>query len=683
MITFFDTFTRFQIFTAKESMSAVANSIRDEEELVRAVWASHVYEHELPVGRGSGEGRPAVAFGPCPPPGWLTDINDYELLQYDPYYGSPKEKNPMSATGTYYADKAMPICDVRQHRLTTLPPAGRPMYDDRKGRFVMADRDVAAGEVVCMDTSSLTLVLDPHIFRFPPNDLSVWKESQSKQQTQPTKLQLLAQRMLMNALDLFAGRERLVETGRIQTLCSILLELGDDLLMPSKLATKTQEDSELRQGEDVKGSHAWTTQDEQRSNASECLINSLLEDWWASGQSNSRDGPKVFDDDAYFKVAQLLLRCVPPQLLARCRAPKREGSGSVEVCGFFARLGFDIPERMAHFLAVCDGNGLDLQCPQVSKRVGLFPFVRLLEHECRPNCTVMLLDSPITHTFDSVGQFNYDTNTQAQEGESTEKSKRRGLLAQYTKFWKEPTSRRLFQPAVVALIAARAIRAGEPLSISYIPSCYMTQPQRLRELKTRFHFQCTCRWCLTEPDLARGFRCQECPPGMGVVCPTGDGSKYDEWMCLQCGHHPEVPLIQRMLDREAELSSVKADKVTGLARLVGDELIHYTHALVFAKLDAWSEAAWKEQDASACVQYVEALQKCVNRVLEPCDPARSLYSEFLGQVNHALGNAHTARLEYFTAYQARLRAGHRFAHWSRCTRFMAAEKSLADYLDSK
>jgi hypothetical protein len=170
---------------------------------------------------------------------------------------------------------------------------------------------------------------------------------------------------------------------------------------------------------------------------------------------------------------------------------------------------------------------------------------------------------------------------------------------------------------------------------------------------------------------------------MGVVCPTGDGTKLDEWMCLQCGDRPDAHRIQQYLDREALLLCVKADKASGLARLVGDDLVHYTHALVFKKLDAWSEAAWKEQDGNMCIQYIETLQKCMSRVLDQCDPARSLYCEFLGQVNHALGNAHTARLEYFMGYQTRLRAGHRYAHWSRCTRFMAAEKSLADFLDSK
>lgn len=137
-----------------------------------------------------------------------------------------------------------------------------------------------------------------------------------------------------------------------------------------------------------------------------------------------------------------------------------------------------------------------------------------------------------------------------------------------------------------------------------------------------------------------------------------------------------------MIDREQELSRIKADKYVGIAKLLGDDVLHYTHAVIFRKLDEWSERAWKEQDALTCLEYIEAMKKSVARMFEQADPAKAQLNEFAGQVQHAVGHAHTSRYEYFSAYQQRLKAGQRFSHWCRLSGFMANVKSLVDLLDS-
>jgi hypothetical protein len=104
---------------------------------------------------------------------------------------------------------------------------------------------------------------------------------------------------------------------------------------------------------------------------------------------------------------------------------------------------------------------------------------------------------------------------------------------------------------------------------------------------------------------------------------------------------------------------------------------------VFKKCDEWSERAWKQQDAALCLNYIEALIKCADRVLPPGDPAKAQYHEFLGQLQHALGNAHTSRAEYKQALKLREGAGHQLTYWAARTRYMAQEKSLANLMDSK
>ncbi|KAH9582101.1 hypothetical protein LSM04_005064 [Trypanosoma melophagium] len=90
----------------------------------------------------------------------------------------------------------------------------------------------------------------------------------------------------------------------------------------------------------------------------------------------------------------------------------------------------------------------------------------------------------------------------------------------------------------------------------------------------------------------------------------------------------------------------------------------------------------REHDASMSLEYLDIMHKSVHRVLDPCDAQLAQVHEFTEPVNHAVGSARTERYEYFLALQIRPRAGMRYAHWTRKKWFMAAEKSLAEFLDS-
>ena len=265
------------------------------------------------------------------------------------------------------------------------------------------------------------------------------------------------------------------------------------------------------------------------------------------------------------------------------------------------------------------------------------------------------------------------------------------------------------------------MRAGETLSIAYQPTTWQPHATRRAVLFDRYLFVCRCVWCGDEaPDVARAFRCQRCERGAGAVCPRGDGTHLDSWECVQCGWRPDQTVILDMLAREAQLARVKADKAQGLAKLVGDEFVHFGHWIVLRKLDEWAEVAWRAQDASLAVGIIEALVKCCDRVglgeddavllgmaagaggsapalstggddreqrrregREQPDATKAQYLEFLGKVQHALGNAHTARDAYRRAWLARVACGQRLAWWTRATRYMAADKTLADLMDSK
>jgi hypothetical protein len=586
--------------------------------------------------------------GPVPPAGWTVDLNDYVLLSYDPYFGTEKHNdadvNPFAKDERYYSKEALPVCRTDAHSLKTMPHSASMRWSASKGRYLIAQRDIAAGEIVAMDTSVLTIVDDPKVFLYPP-PAAVPEAEELRLRREST--QRLAKCIIQAASSLVNGMNTLVRSGKASLLCSLLVCWGDAELLPRGFRTR----------------------------GVESIVDDLIRAWWQHGFSESRvessenpydawEEPKASEtwNDLY-RTAQLLIKCIPSKLLAEVN------SENGVLYGFFARIGLHNPVTLARLLSVVDKNSFNLHIPDLAERRGLFPFLRLFEHECRPSCTVMALDCPATHTYGATGKSNYDTVYQT--------SQRRMSL------WESPTTTLIFQPSVIVITSMRNIAQGEPLSIGYLPTAYMCQAQRVRELKARYDFDCHCRWCEKEPDLARGFRCQKCDFNVGVVCPVGDGKKLDLWECLQCGHRPPFEDIQRMLDAEEDLRRVKADKTSGMAKLLGNRWVHYTHHLVFNKIDHWSEIAWKKQEAQMCVEYVEALQKCVRRVLDPCDVGRAQYHEFLGQVNHALGNAHTARYEYFLAFQIRVRAGQRYAHWTRKTRFMAAEKSLVDFLDSK
>lgn len=441
----------------------------------------------------------------------------------------------------------------------------------------------------------------------------------------------------------------------------------------------------------------------QASRRAEGDVQHVLEQWWrteynlpanpnptapaANLPDVNKEPPRSTADAALLHQAKLAIQLIPSELLSESVVETQCCGTLWRAFGFFARVQLHTPKALSAWFSAWDANAVGVHVPDVLDRSAMFPFIRLVEHSCRPNCSLQSLDAPLTHTSGVTGTFHYDTkldDSDPYEGKSDASKKQLSKQQLAQLWWPCETTERVLSPSVAILIASRDISAGESISIAYIPGTYMPHAERQQALLERYQFKCTCRWCTSEPDLARGFRCPKCPRNEGVVCPFADGSMLDRWECVQCGYHPDIEHeVPRMLEAEALLARVKADKVRGLVTLLDDPVVHYSHALVFRKLDAWSETAWKEQDANLCIGLIEALQRCSRRVLDPCDVSRAQFHEFMGQVHHAVGNAHTARYEYFLAYQIRLRAGARLTHWARKTQFMAAEKGLADLLDSR
>ena len=439
------------------------------------------------------------------------------------------------------------------------------------------------------------------------------------------------------------------------------------------------------------------------------------------------------------QTARRILEPLRPYLAAGDTASQPGKNALADAAAALAQCDLLTAPRLAAWLDAAACNGVEAHVPGVADRVGLFPFLRYMEHECRPACAVSFLDSPLSHGWlphaaashvqrsdpvygSLVRPIAPPAPKKGAAGKSAPEASTRSLIDG------PPAalpSHALLRPSVAVVSALRSVKAGEPLSISYLPSAWMPRSERRAELAKRYFFDCNCRWCDPDaPDVARAFRCPECPRGSGAVCPRGDGSAQRRWECVQCGHHPEPELVDKMCDRERQLARVKADKAAGMAKLIDDEFVHFSHALVLRKLDEWAEVAWRAQDAPLCINILETLVKCCDRVGvgeddavllamaaegkgnaaatmreatsgrearraqgreagEQPDTTKAQYLEFLGKVHHALGNAHTSRDAYHRAYLARVACGQRLSWWCRVTRYMAEDKTLADLMDSK
>ncbi len=418
-------------------------------------------------------------------------------------------------------------------------------------------------------------------------------------------------------------------------------------------------------------------------------------------------------------------------------------------------------QRLAYFLDALSSNAVEVSVPGVPKRLAVYPYLRLAEHECRPSCAISFLDAPPLH-----GSSAYVAATQLQWDDPVygcliAGGVRHAQLLKNEKVIDEVRHERsaaghpmaaygggsaanlLLIPSVVCLTALRDVGPGEPISIAYTGSTLMTWHERQRDLISRYGFRCCCIWCVGfAPDLARAFRCPHCPKGNGVVCPRSDGSQLSLWECIQCGFRPQKEFVDNCCEAEANLARVKAESVGGLEKLVNDEHLHYSHAMVCRKLDGWADKAWRQQEAEVCVSVVEVLLRCIDRLgtddidgftavlkkalqnsgeggeagaasaasavhAQPAmlpivtdgradrrgpsrwasNPPRDLllaqFLELAAKANHAVGNAHTARWFYTTSLAIREVSGGALSWWCRTTRFMALTKSIADLMDSK
>ncbi|RNF04389.1 uncharacterized protein Tco025E_07954 [Trypanosoma conorhini] len=694
-------------FTADGDALAQRVRLECEEEFALRLWAARVRYLELEKLKEEVESH--TPHGPALPPGWYLNTNDPVLLTYDPYFRShaaaavARSAPIFSAKeGRYYADNALPLCRAEAHSLKSCPPAGGHGLTGAseealgsawpcRGGSVVALRRFKAGEVIAMDASELRVVEDPLVWRFFPRSAAFYRGQKGrrtgkagKSRTQSNNgrgaleasspnLVAAARQIVIHARDIRNGTPALVETGFAQFLASLLLSRGDMELLP-----RGDEIRKSLSGLDTGSKfHAVTTVNSSTPLRRSQRAEAFVEDWCVAPVESDPRFPVLRG------VASLLLRCIPPVLLVCAQKDPTAAGGCLSLegvkgfvsphYGFIRRMGLHKTDRLARLLLGFSLHAVSIHVPDLPKCSGFFPFLRRVPHECRPNSFVMFLDSPASHCWGEAGFFDYNTT-------GTHLIRETG--AETPLPWGFPCSERVFLPSVAVLVACRDIDRGEYISRSLFDSVYMTQPQRSKITRQLFGVSCSCRWCVDEPDVPRAFRCSQCPRNCGVVCPVGDGSRLKEWVCLQCGYRPDVDAVHRCLDEEQELATVKADKMSGLVRLLQATTVHYSHAIVFHKIDEWCQKAWKEQDASMCLEFLDVMQKSVHRVLDPCDPQMAQVHEFAAQANHAVGSAHTARYEYFLALQIRLRAGMRYAHWTRKTWFMAAEKPLAEFLDS-
>lgn len=700
----------------------MASLILQEEQIAVEAWGAVAGYHHLPSG-----GRP---FGPSPPPGFLYDVDDSALINYDAYWDAARLRSESAleiredqAQDLYYRTTQLPVCAVAKLPRRTLPPRCVQMDSAVKGRYLVATEPIKPGQIIAMDTSAWVGVGDAYRhLQLTPEHVKGIQGTQHyatpSPQTSASKAEalVLLQRCCAHMIryaceNVFNGPDILVKSSIIPFLCTFLLQHGDVDLRPARCGRGVPTGLQLLNQligpeniqEDLRHLKHLKYPSANPPTMQEGHDDVTGEESFTAGEYDLHN---PFSEE-HVTLARMAIKCIPARLLGFEKSVKnpvkpQRGKGTASVppehllinkadqlkrieelsvtpCGFFRRMGLHNPLRLARLIAVLKCNAISVTVPDLPTRSAVFPFLRLAEHECRPNSSVTFLDCPATHSLGETGMHSHDTKKEDRYGDEDPDTKRKREAIDALRGKRLHLS---WNPSVVVLTAIRHIEVGEPVSIAYLPTTYMIQPRRQKELMERYSFTCTCRWCAKEPDLSRAFQCPQCPRLTGAICPTGDGTRYDEWECLQCGYHPPIEDIMRMLDREQELSRIKADKHIGVAKLLGDDLLHYTHAVIFSKLDKWSERAWQEQDALSCLEYIDAMKKSVSRIFDPADPAKAQLNEFAGQVQHAVGHAHSSRYEYFAAYQQRLKAGHRFSHWCRLSGFMANAKSLVDLLDS-
>jgi hypothetical protein len=96
----------------------------------------------------------------------------------------------------------------------------------------------------------------------------------------------------------------------------------------------------------------------------------------------------------------------------------------------------------------------------------------------------------------------------------------------------------------LVLVARRDIAAGGEVSISYV-DVWQPAAERREELRKRYAFTCTCRWCDgSSPERTRCFQCYKCqaPMAMPAMDARGAGdhhgpttARIDKWRCFRCG----------------------------------------------------------------------------------------------------------------------------------------------------
>lgn len=309
---------------------------------------------------------------------------------------------------------------------------------------------------------------------------------------------------------------------------------------------------------------------------------------------------------------------------------------------------------LCRLISVFDSSAVEALVPGLALCRALFPLINRCQHECRPNSHVVFLNVPADF--------------------KPEVASKRKVPPDTHDFSSEMSAR---------VTAIRDVPSGAVITKSLLSTSYMATPDRRHALMERFGFECQCRWCIDEFDLPRAFKCPRCAANEGCISPRGDGTQWDRWECFGCGLRPTVEMVQDFVYREVEGARLKEGRVASIAELLADSHIHYSHHLIFSKLERRGNESWLVQDARSCVDIGDVLLKCVDRVLQPNDPAKARYHEYLGRIHHALGNAHTARAEYLQALKIRELAGERGAAQYEMTKFMAIDKPLAELMDSK
>jgi hypothetical protein len=240
-------------------------------------------------------------------------------------------------------------------------------------------------------------------------------------------------------------------------------------------------------------------------------------------------------------------------------------------------------DKLADFLGIVQTNAHHMS----GMGIGIFPVVSMVEHSCAPNSAYEVINDKLT------------------------------------------------------LTAMAKINRGDSVTLCYIKP-YQPRQARQAELKSHYHFDCSCPMCsfdLFNRDLSRAFNCRKCDDG--IVSPINAGLEITDWKCEKCEQVPAPEVFQEMMAEENTIRLLDPFDVP-VDTLLEQSSMYKTHYLIYRSLERRVKVLARLRPNLAQT-WLLVLLEGAKRVLAEFHPDKALFYDLLGQVRKLLGDLKGAK----------------------------------------